>query len=102
MEDVVSFHILKSRIDVIKSDKGESVEYCLKVFSLENISEILKDLKLFKIEVSFGSINTKIDPHIFYKNNISYLRISIGYDDTINNLILGFGDLINKINNAYK
>ena len=71
-------------------------------YYIYNILEILTDLKIFKIEVSFASNNTKLDSHIFYKDNISYLRISIGYEDTIDNLYLGFDELIDKINNAYK
>lgn len=64
---------------------------------ISNLSELLNDLKIFKIEVSFGSNNTKIDPHIFYKNNITYLRISLGYDDCLSNIILGLDELIDKI-----
>ena len=66
---------------------------------LSNLKIIFNNLKIFKLEVSFGSIHTKIDPMVFYKNNISYLRISIGSYDTYDNIINGINELINIINN---
>ena len=68
----------------------------------KNITEIIKSITILKLEVSFGSINTKIDPHIFYKNNIQYLRISLGYEDSIMHIISGLKELFNLINSSTK
>ena len=66
---------------------------------LSNLKFILSKLSIFNIEVSFGSYHTKIDPLVFYKDNISYIRISIGYLDSYDKIINGINELINIINN---
>ena len=58
---------------------------------------IFNKLKLLLVSVSFGSEITKIDKNIYTLNNKCYLRLSIGYDDNINNLILQIDELINYI-----
>jgi len=66
---------------------------------LYNLKLLLNNLKIFKLEVSFGSYHTKIDPMVFYKDNISYLRISLGCDDSYEKVINGIDELLDIINN---
>jgi cystathionine beta-lyase/cystathionine gamma-synthase len=65
---------------------------------LSNLKLILKNLNILKLEISFGSYNTKIDPLVFYKDNISYLRLSLGYYDSYDIITQGLDELINIIN----
>ena len=55
---------------------------------------IINKLKLIIVSISFGSNETRIDKNIFSKNNKFYLRLSIGYDDIFNNLLLKLNELI--------
>jgi cystathionine beta-lyase/cystathionine gamma-synthase len=68
----------------------------------KNIENIIKNLLIFKVEISFGSINTKIDPHVYIKNNIQYLRISLGYEDSFLEICNGLNELFYAINNSFK
>lgn len=63
-----------------------------------NLKLIFKNLNIFKLEISFGAYYTKIDPMVFYKNNISYLRISLGCYDSYNKITNGLDEIINIIN----
>ena len=64
------------------------------------IADIKKiNLTIFNIGVSFCSYITKIDPLIFYKDNISYLRLSIGCKDNYSKIIAGIDELNFIINN---
>jgi len=66
----------------------------------KQINDIKKiNLNILKIEVSFCSYITKIDPLIFYKDNISYLRLSIGCNDSYITIINGINELISVLNN---
>ena len=65
----------------------------------QKINDIKKiNLTILNIGVSFCSYNTKIDPLVFYKDNISYLRLSIGCNDNYKKIINGIDELILIIN----
>lgn len=59
-------------------------------------------LTILNIGVSFCSYLTKIDPLVFYEDDISYLRLSIGSNDNYSKIIKGIDELILLINYHYK
>jgi len=63
---------------------------------IENIDKL--KLKILNIGVSFCSYKTKIDPLVYYKDNISYLRLSIGSNDNYTKIIKGIDEFILLIN----
>jgi len=63
----------------------------------EKLTLIINNLKIFNIETSFGSKLTIIDNYIFNLNNYSYIRISIGYNDSIEYIKSGIDELLNFI-----
>lgn len=58
---------------------------------------IFNKLKILLVSVSFGSEITKLDQNIYTLYNKYYLRLSIGYNDNIDNLILQINELINYL-----
>jgi cystathionine beta-lyase/cystathionine gamma-synthase len=59
----------------------------------QNISK----LTILHIETSFGTRLTIIDNHINMINDYSFIRISIGYEDTIDRIIKGLNELFDNI-----
>jgi len=64
--------------------------------------DILDKLSILLIETSFGSKLTILDNHIYTINDYSFIRISIGYEDTIDRIILGLNELFNLIKSHIK
>jgi len=56
--------------------------------------EKINKLSILSIETSFGSNLTKIDDYIYEKDNHSFIRLAIGYDDTIERIKNGLNELI--------
>ena len=63
--------------------------------SIEDINILLSTLDC--VTVSFGGSLTKIDKNIFFENNKNYIRLSIGYNDTYDNLKLKINKIINYL-----
>jgi len=61
--------------------------------NLEELANIQSNLTIFKVETSFGSKLTILDNHIYMIDNYSFIRISIGYDDSIDRIIAGLKEL---------
>ena len=64
---------------------------------------ILDKLSIIQIETSFGSKSTILDNHIYEIDDYSFIRISIGYDDTIDRIIAGLNELFDllRLKNNY-
>jgi cystathionine beta-lyase/cystathionine gamma-synthase len=60
--------------------------------NIEEISLLLNNLEF--TSVSFGGCLTKIDKNIFSENNKNYIRLSIGYNDNYDNLVLKINQII--------
>ena len=63
----------------------------------KELINILNMLTIISVSVSFGSNITKIDKNIFSNNNINYLRLSIGYDETNSSLKTKINELLNYL-----
>ena len=62
-----------------------------------NLQEIINKILILDIETSFGSNLTKIDDFIYNIDNLSFIRLSIGYDDNLCRIINGLNELIHNI-----
>jgi len=67
----------------------------LNKIQLENI---LNQINLITVSVSFGSNITRIDKNIFNIENKNYLRLSIGYEETSELLIIKINELLKFLN----
>lgn len=63
------------------------------------LQQILFKLTILNIETSFGTKLTIIDNHINMINDYSFIRISIGYEDSIDRIINGLNELFENIYN---
>lgn len=63
----------------------------------ENLFRIINKLTILKVETSFGSNWTKIDTFITCHGDLSFIRLSVGYDDNIERIIKGLEELIHYI-----
>ncbi len=61
------------------------------------LSKLLEKLTILLIETSFGSKLTILDNHIYVIDDLSYIRISIGYEDIITRIISGLNELFELI-----
>jgi cystathionine beta-lyase/cystathionine gamma-synthase len=63
----------------------------------DELSIIQSKLTILTIETSFGSKLTILDNYISMIDDYSYIRISIGYEDTIERIINGLNELFSYI-----
>ena len=63
----------------------------------EILYDILNKLTIFSIETSFGSPQTKIDTFINSYDDISFIRLSVGYSDNINRIKKGIDELFQYV-----
>jgi len=59
--------------------------------------KILNKLNILSIETSFGYKLTILDNYIYVIDNYSFIRISIGYEDNIDRIIMGLNELFDYI-----
>ena len=64
----------------------------------DKLIEIINKLTIINIETSFGSKLTILDNYIHNINEYSFIRISIGYEDNYERIIMGINELFKLIN----
>lgn len=71
---------------------------------IPNLKLLIEKFTILKIEISFCSYYSKLDPFIYNKDNISYIRLSLGYNDSYTTIIDGINELLLILNsdNLYK
>jgi len=62
--------------------------------SPDKLKEITNKLLILSVETSFGSKMTKIDDYIDEIDNVSTIRVSIGYNDDFNRIKQGLDELL--------
>jgi cystathionine beta-lyase/cystathionine gamma-synthase len=63
----------------------------------DKLLEIINKLNILSVETSFGSSLTKIDNYILKINNLSFIRLSIGYNDILERIKKGLNELIKYV-----
>ena len=80
--------------------------YCIGTFLIgfyhpeDQIKEMMDNLKIFEIKSSFCYSKTIINEKIYKlkNNNLNFIRLSLGFNDNIDNIIMGINELINTLN----
>ena len=65
-------------------------------------SKIFKNIKkciIFDCKTSFGADHSRFDPFCFNIDDLSYIRVSIGYNDDLNIIICGINELLDFFDN---
>ena len=56
----------------------------------------LKKCTIFDFKTSFGHKRSRFDPFCFNIDELSYVRVSIGYEDRIDTIIAGINELLDQ------
>lgn len=62
-----------------------------------DLLKVLETLKTMEVKTSFGASKSRIDPFIKQKKDLIQCRISIGYDDSYENVMKGIQDFLTSI-----
>ena len=60
------------------------------------VTKKLKKCTIFDYKTSFGYKHSRFDPFCFNIEELTYVRISIGYDDGIDIIINGINELLDQ------
>ena len=90
-------HISNNMLKYFKNDLIPSVFLIGVELMPSKIIKKIKDCKIFDCKTSFGSKSSRFDCYCFRKDNITFVRVAIGYQDTMTTIIEGINELLDKI-----
>jgi cystathionine beta-lyase/cystathionine gamma-synthase len=57
----------------------------------------LKKCHIFDFKTSFGAKHSRFDPYCFAVNNVTYVRISLGYKDSKDTIVNGINEFLDQV-----